>query len=113
MSGKKFPQKGEIYWVDLNPTKGGETRKRRPGLIVSNNIGNEFSKVVMIAPITSNVSRIYPTEAKAVVDGKKAKVMLHQCRAVDKSRLSKKLGEVDLNTMVEVEKAIEIVFALT
>ncbi len=111
-SGNKFPKRGEVYWVNLDPTRGGEIQKTRPGLVVSNDVGNEFSNVVMIAPITSKVTRIYPTESKTIVDGKKAKIMLHQCRAIDKSRLSKKICEISPEAMLDVERAIKIVFAL-
>lgn len=111
-SGNKFPKRGEVYWVDLDPTQGGETQKTRPGLIISNDVGNEFSKMIMIAPITSKVTRIYPTESEAMVGGKKAKIMLHQCRAIDKSRLSKKICEISPIVMLDVERAIKVVFAL-
>ncbi|NGX62103.1 MAG: Endoribonuclease EndoA [Chlamydiae bacterium] len=111
-SGNHFPKRGEVYWVDLEPTRGNEAQKRRPGLVISNDIGNEFSPIIMIAPITSKITRVYPTEVKTSVANRDAKIMLHQSRAVDKSRLLNKLGEVTSQTMIEVEKAIRIVFAL-
>jgi len=112
MSGDKFPKRGEIYWVVLDPAIGGETKKTRPGLIVSNNIGNEVSKVIMIAPITSKVKNIYPFEVKTTLNKKSAKIMLNQCKALDKSRLKEKIGEVDTITMKAVEDAIKIVFGI-
>ncbi|MBS0654474.1 MAG: type II toxin-antitoxin system PemK/MazF family toxin [Verrucomicrobia bacterium] len=112
MTGK-FPKRGEIYLTDLEPTKGGETQKRRPCLIVSNDIGNEISRVVMAAPITSKTAKIYPFEVKTIVQNKPAKIMLNQCRAIDKSRILKPMGQVDAETMHAVEDAIKIVFGLT
>jgi mRNA interferase MazF len=111
--GNKFPKRGEIYWVDLDPVRGHETQKKRPGLIVSNDIGNEVSHIVMVAPITSKVVRIGPFEVKTVVDGTPAKIMLNQCRALDKSRLSKFICAVDLDTMLLVEEAIKVVFGIS
>lgn len=112
-TGKKFPKRGEIYWTNLEPTIGAETKKIRPGLIVSNDVGNEVSDVVMVAPITSRIKTVYPFEVKIVLNNKPAKIMLNQCRALDKSRLSsQKIGEVDSITLSEVEEAIKIVFAL-
>jgi len=75
MSGRKnaFPKRGEIYWVNLDPTIGSETKKTRPAVIISNDIGNETSKIVILAPITSKVKNIYPFEAKTSVNGKPAK----------------------------------------
>lgn len=112
MSGDSFPKRGEIYWTNLEPAIGGETKKKRPGLIVSNNIGNEVSSVVMVAPITSKVKNVYPFEVRIVLQGKPAKIMLNQCRALDKSRLAAKIGEIDLEAMRAVEDAIRIVFGL-
>lgn len=112
MAGKKHPKRGEIYWVDLDPAIGGETKKNRPGLIVSNDIGNEVSFVVMVAPITSKIKNIYPFEVKTSLKGKPAKIMLNQCKALDKSRLGEKIGDIDHDTMRNVEEAIRIVFGL-
>lgn len=112
MSGRKFPRRGEIYWVDLEPARGAETRKRRPGLIISNDDGNELSNIVIIAPITSKILRIYPFEVATNVNGKAAKIMLNQCRAIDQSRLSEKIETIDDDTLDLVEEAIRIVFAI-
>ncbi len=112
MSGKKFPKRGDIYWVELDPTKGKETQKTRPGLIVSNDIGNEVSNVVMIAPITSKTDNVYPFEVKISLKDKPAKIMLNQCRAIDKSRLKGKIDSIDSATMKNVVEAIKIVFAI-
>ncbi len=114
MSHKKnFPKRGEIYWVNFDPTIGAEIKKTRPGLIVSNDIGNEVSNVVMIAPITSQVKNIYPFEVKLIVDGKPAKVMLNQSRAIDKSRLNRKIESIGHETLKAVEEALKIVFGLS
>jgi mRNA interferase MazF len=114
MNGKKndFPKRGEIFWVNLDPTIGGETRKKRPALIVSNDIGNEMARIIMIAPITSKVKNIYPFEVKVYIKGKPGKIMLNQCRAVDKSRLNGKIDSIDSETMKLAEDAIKIVFGL-
>lgn len=114
MNGKenKFPKRGEIYWVNFDPTVGGETKKTRPALIVSNDIGNEVNNIIMVAPITTKVRKIYPFEVKVSVDGKVGKIMLNQCRAVDKSRLTSKIDDIDQETMKSVEDAIKIVFGL-
>jgi mRNA interferase MazF len=110
--GRRFPRRGEIYWVDLEPAQGGETKKKRPALVVSNDVGNEYSSVVIVAPITSKVLRIYPFEVETVVGGKRAKIMLNQCRAVDKSRFLGMVGVIDDDVLEAVEEALRIVFAL-
>ena len=56
-----FPHRGEIYWVNLDPTVGTEISKTRPALIISNNIGNHYSGRVTVAPISSmETQRVYP-----------------------------------------------------
>ncbi|NGX60353.1 MAG: Endoribonuclease EndoA [Chlamydiae bacterium] len=114
MSGEKddFPKKGDIYWVNLDPTIGGETKKTRPALVVSNDIGNENSKTIIVAPITSKVKNVYPFEVKVFVNEKPGKIMLNQCRAVDKSRLTSKINSVDQRTVKSAEDAIKIVFGI-
>jgi mRNA interferase MazF len=109
---KKFPKRGEIYWVNFNPAVGAEIQKLRPGLIISNDIGNEESNVVIVAPITSNVKKIYPFEVYMVLN-KPGKVMINQCRAIDKSRLKEKIGEAESETMQAVDEAIKIVFSIS
>jgi mRNA interferase MazF len=109
---KDFPKRGEIYWVNLDPTIGSETKKTRPALIVSNDIGNENSHVVIVAPITSKVKNVYPFEVEVTVNKKPGKIMLNQCRAIDKSRLSGKIDIIDHEKMKAVEDALKIVFSL-
>jgi mRNA interferase MazF len=112
-TGKKnFPRRGEIFWANLDPTVGSETQKKRPVLIVSNNQANEFSKLVMIAPITRTIKTIYEFEVETIVNGKAAKIMLNQCRAIDQSRLEGKIEAIEHLTMLCVENAIRVVFAL-
>lgn len=108
----KFPKRGEIYWVNLDPTIGAEINKTRPALIVSNNIGNEMSRRVIIAPITSSAQNIYPFEVKIELRKKVCKILLDQVRSIDKVRLSSYISTLDVETMVEVEKALKIALAL-
>lgn len=115
MNGKNndFPKRGEIYWVNLDPTIGSETKKTRPALIISNDSGNENSAVVIIAPITSKVKKIYSFEVKVEINGKPGKIMLNQCRTIDKSRLSGKMDSIEDDVMKLVDDAIKIVFGLS
>lgn len=114
MAGKrKFPKRGEIYWVNLNPVVGCEIQKIRPALIISNDIGNEVSDIIVVAPITSKIKNIFPFEVQIKLSGKHAKVMLNQCRAIDKKRLGKYMEEIDKGVLQEVEEAIKIVFSLS
>ncbi len=108
-------RRGEIYWVQLDPTVGAEIQKTRPCLVVSNNRANRLSQIIAIVPITSVMpAKIYPFQvaiAAGVGGLKKAGlVKVNQIKSVDKQRLSgDALGAlVDEATMDHVAKAIKI-----
>jgi mRNA interferase MazF len=107
-----YPKRGDIYWIQLDPTVGTETRKTRPCLILSNNSQNKKGLRVIAAPITSKLKTIYPFEAKIIINGRECKAMLDQIRAVDRQRITHKIDSIDLFTMMEVEEALRIALAL-
>jgi mRNA interferase MazF len=108
----EFPKRGEIYWVSLDPTIGSEINKTRPALVVSNDIGNDISKRIIIAPVTSAVKQIYPFEVGIIIDTKTCKVLLDQVRCIDKIRLRNKVMSLDRETMQQVDRALKIALAL-
>ena len=108
-----FPKRGEVFWVCLDPTIGSEIKKTRPGLILSNNTGNKISNRVIIAPITSSTSKIFPFEALLIIKGKESKVVVDQIRAVDKQRLGNKISTVSSREMQQIEKALKLVLSLS
>lgn len=111
MTGKKFPKKGDLYWVALDPSISSETKKTRPCLVISNDHGNELSDVIIIAPITSKIKKVYPFELETVVMNKPAKVMFNQVKTIDKSRLGHFIGKIELKMQL-VDQAIKLVFGI-
>ena len=89
-------KRGEVYWVNLDPTVGTEIRKTRPALVVSADDMNAALPRVIIAPLTSKGQPL-GCRPELVFDGKPARILLDQIRAIDKQRLSGKLGEIDLD----------------
>jgi mRNA interferase MazF len=106
-------QRGEVWWVEFDPSIGSEVRKTRPAVIVSNDAANRNLPRVMAMPLTSNVSRVYPGEAVVTVGGRQSKVMADQIMAADKQRLKSQLGRLDQADLRLVEDAIRIHFGLT
>lgn len=109
---KPFPKRGDVFWVDLDPTIGSEIQKRRPGLVISNDIGNEVSPRVIVAPMTSSTSRIFPFQVVAEINGRPGKVLLDQIRTVDKRRLGALICHIEHATMKLVDQAIKISLSL-
>jgi mRNA interferase MazF len=99
-------KRGEVWWVEFDPSVGSEIRKTRPAVIVSNNAANRNLLRVVVIPLSSNSSRVYPGEALVTVDGKPGKAMADQIMAADKSRLKTHIGTLSKTDMVALEQAI-------
>lgn len=104
--------RGEVWWVEFDPSIGSEIRKTRPAIIVSNNAANRNLARVVVVPVTSNASRLYPGEAVITVSGEKRKAMADQIMAADKSRLKSRIDALSKTDMLAVEDAIKVHLAL-
>lgn len=107
-----FPKRGDVYWVELDPTIGAEINKTRPGVIISNDLGNEVSKRVIIAPITSSVAKVYSFQVRVKINDTTGKILLDQIRTIDKTRLKKKITTLDKEVMLQVDAALKTSLAL-
>ena len=105
-------RRGEVWWVSFEPAVGGEIRKTRPAVIVSNNAANAVLNRVVVVPVTSKTSRLYPGEAIVTIDGKPAKAMADQITTVTKERLLEFLGLLAPHDLHRVEMAIRIQLGL-
>ena len=100
--------RGEVWWVEFDPSVGSEIRKTRPAVIVSNNAANRHLARVVVVPLTSNTDRQYPGEAVVSIDGKSSKAMADQIMAADKTRLKTQLGSLSKSDLIAVENAIKV-----
>jgi mRNA interferase MazF len=99
-----------IFLVQLDPTTGAETAKTRPCVVVSPDELNRAIATVIIAPMTT-VRRGWPTRIKVTFQNKTGEIALDQVRAVDKSRLVKRLGKLDAATADAVLDTLGELFA--
>ena len=112
-----YPKKGEIYLVNFDPTIGHEAKKKRPALILSNNIHNRYSPLVTVAPLSSNINKVYPFEVyvtkKSTGLNENSKIMIIQLRSIDKKRLIHKIGNIeDEEILTKINKVISEHFSL-
>ena len=105
-------KRGEVYWVHFDPSTGTEIRKTRPGVIVSNDHFNSFGLRFQIIPLTTQIDRLYPSEAYVFLNGEKNKAMADQIITADRSRLGKKLGELSIQDMRLVDRALKVQLSL-
>ncbi len=109
LSWQIWPMKrGEVWWVEFDPSVGSEIRKTRPAVIVSNDAANRNLARVVVVPLTSKTGRLYPGEAFVTLSGKPGKAMADQIMAADKSRLKNPMGTLSKADMTALETAILI-----
>ena len=85
---------------------GGEIQKTRPALIISNNAANAALNRVIVIPLTSQTSKVYPGEAMVTLNGEQRKAMGDQVMTASRQRLRTKLGSLDSTDMTAVENAL-------
>lgn len=114
-------RRGEIRFVDLDPTRGSEASKRRPVVIVSNDGANATATrlgrgVVTVIPITSNIQRVYPFQVllPAATTGleQDSKAQAEQVRSVAVERVGQQIGQVPANIMLDIDEALRLHLAL-
>ncbi len=110
-----YPKRGSVYLVNFDPTIGAEVKKTRPAVIISNDVANQYSPIVIVAAITGRAEPkfdevlIKPPEAGLT---KPSVIQPNQIRSIDKRRLVKKFGDLSKETISDLDIALQITLGL-
>lgn len=96
--------RGEVWWVNFDPSVGQEIKKRRPAVILSNNISNRYQ----VIPLSSQLKKVYPSETIVKIDGENSKAMIDQLTTVSELRFVSKIAVLSQSDIVKIEKVIKI-----
>ena len=105
-------KRGEVWWVNFDPSLGGELGKKRPAVIISNNVASKYLNRVQIVPLTTKVGRVYPSEAVVMLNDRQNKAMADQLTTVSKQRLINQAGVLTNADLRKVEHAVKVQLGL-
>ncbi len=106
-------KRGDVWRINSEPAVGGEVRKERSAVIVSNDAANKHLNRLQVVPLTTTVDRLYPSEALVTVGRKQHMAMADQLTTVSKRRLQNRAGRLSKIDMGAVEQAIRVQLELT
>ncbi len=101
-----FPRRYAIYFADLNPSVGGEIRKVRPVVVVSQNEMNQFLDTVVVCPLTSTLHPQWRSRLQIQCAGKPAEIAVDQIRAISKQRLRRRLDRLSADATAQLQRII-------
>jgi mRNA interferase MazF len=101
-------KRGEVWWVNFDPSVAGEIQKKWPAVIVSTDFANKYLNRLQVVPLTSRIGRVYPSEALVMLNNNQSKAMADQLTTVSKQRLLNQARRLSKSDMLKVEQVVMI-----
>lgn len=104
--------RGDVYWVDLEPTRGSEIKKQRPCVLVGVTAINQVRRTVIVIPLSTSATPRAPIVVPVTCGGKQVTAVCDQIRTIDKSRLLNPMGKLSSQDMLAIENSLRQILAL-
>ena len=105
-----FPQRYAIYYADLNPTVGGEIRKVRPVVVISQKEMNQFLNTVVVCPLTSALHPQWRSRLQIQCAGRRAEIAVDQIRTISKQRLRDQIDRLSAEVATQLRHLITAMY---
>jgi mRNA interferase MazF len=106
------PRRGDIWWVDLNPTRGSEINKERPCVVLSIDVFNDRRKTVIVVPLSTSPTVRPPLTVGISSAGRPSVAVIDQIRATAKERFGGRIGTVSGPELESIEDAVREVLGI-
>jgi len=106
-------KRGDVYWVDFEPAIGGEIKKVRPAVIISNDAANRMLNRVLVVPLSSQIRRVYSGETLVQLRGQTSKAMSDQLTVASKLRFGNRIGALDAADLSLIETNLLVQLGIT
>jgi mRNA interferase MazF len=98
--------RGEAWWIRFDPSLGGEIKKTRPAVILSNDVSNKYLNRLQGVPLTTKTERLYPSEVLVTLGKRQSKALADQLTTVSKLRVQDLIGKLSDSDLLAVESAV-------